>query len=93
MLSRDQMIDMLGNNSSGPIAERLRRLLLPARTILERRNEIGAQGILATLAAAPTSPVIAIWGAAHLPGLHRLLTAAGFVMTSSDESLAIRRTT
>jgi hypothetical protein len=53
----------------------------PAHIILNDRNEVAVEGILR--AARNSSFIVSIWGAAHLPGIGRLLEAQGF--TRSDE--------
>lgn len=51
----------------------------PLHTIVNERNEAAVEGILEALTR--TDNVVSIWGAAHLPGIGRLLKRCGFAVT------------
>jgi len=51
----------------------------PVHIILTERNEIAVEGILEALAY--TNNVVSIWGAAHLPGIGKLLKRRGFALS------------
>ena len=51
----------------------------PIHTILTERNEVAAEGIMKALT--DSDNVVSIWGAAHLPGIGKLLKRHGFVLS------------
>ncbi len=57
--------------------------------ILDWRNEIAARGILEEIRKG--NNVVSIWGAAHLPGIGKLLEEKGFVKISVDWTTAYQK--
>lgn len=59
---------------------------IPRSIILDHRNEIAAKAALEA-----TGDVVAVWGAAHLPGIGRILTGHGFTHTAREWHTAMKR--